>query len=335
MLMKLPYSKLFSFILVLVSGALGGQTTVTSDVVGYLKISCLGGSDTVVGVPLPKSTVVNSTVDSFNPGASQITLSLITMTASEYQDSHFVRFGEGSSLEGAKMTISANTNNTLTLEAVSGYDLSHVSVGDELAIIPHSTLSELFESVATIPDGTEVLYFDSTGASINKSSAGGYVYYAPTWYDADTFTDAGQAVVFPDDALIIRVPGDASNDFDLVLSGAVPNVGHSFPIVTSSAGANDNLVAPQIPTPVAISTLFSNPSDGDEILIIDNTVRAINKSSSTGYVYYSPSWYNSDDFSVSNAVELNPWELAVYRRADQGGQSAVIFSGRDDYLNNL
>ena len=56
--MKLPYSKIFSFILLLVSGALSSQTTVTSDVVGYLKITCLGGSDTVVGVPLPKSTEV-------------------------------------------------------------------------------------------------------------------------------------------------------------------------------------------------------------------------------------------------------------------------------------
>ena len=332
--MKLPDNIFLCFVF-LVLGNLSAQTTVTSDVVGYLKIPCLGGSDTILGVPLPKSTVVNSIVDSVNVGASQITLSLITMTASEYQDSHFVRFGDNSSLEGAKMTISANTNATLTLDPVSGYNMSDISVSDEVAIIPHTTLSELFESVATIPDGTEVLYFDSTGASINKSSAGGYIYYSPTWYDADTFSDAGQAVLFPDDALIVRVPGDASNDFDLILSGAVPNVGHSFPIVTSSAGANDNLVAPQLPTPVAISTLFSNPSDGDEILIVDNTVRAINKSSSAGYVYYSPSWYNSDDFSVSNAVDLNPWELAIYRRADQGGQSAVIFSGRDDYLNNL
>ena len=332
--MKLPDNIFLCFVF-LVLGNLSAQTTVTSDVVGYLKIPCLGGSDTILGVPLPKSTVVNSIVDSVNVGASQITLSLITMTASEYQDSHFVRFGDNSSLEGAKMTISANTNDTLTLDPVSGYNMSDISVSDEVAIIPHTTLSELFESVATIPDGTEVLYFDSTGASINKSSAGGYIYYSPTWYDADTFSDAGQAVLFPDDALIVRVPGDASNDFDLILSGAVPNVGHSFPIVTSSAGANDNLVAPQLPTPVAISTLFSNPSDGDEILIVDNTVRAINKSSSAGYVYYTPSWYNSDDFSVSNAVDLNPWELAIYRRADQGGQSAVIFSGRDDYLNNL
>ena len=231
--MKLPYSKLFSFILLLASGTLGGQTTVTSDAVGYLKITCLGGSDTVVGVPLTNSTAVNSTVDSVNAGASQITLSLITMTASEYQDSHFVRFGEGSSLEGAKMTISANTNNTLTLEAVSGYDLSDVSVGDELAIIPHSTLSELFESVATIPEGTEVFYFDSTGASINKSSAGGYIYYAPTWYDASNFANADGAVLFPDDALIVRVPGDVANDFNLIITGEVPNVGHSFPVVTN------------------------------------------------------------------------------------------------------
>ncbi|PDH30426.1 MAG: hypothetical protein CNC89_00680 [Puniceicoccaceae bacterium MED-G31] len=333
--MKLPYSKIFSFILLLVSGALSAQTTVTSDVVGYLKITCLGGSDTVVGVPLPKSTVVNSTVDSVNPGASQITLTLITMTASEYQDSHFVRFGEGSSLEGAKMTISANTNNTLTLEAVSGYDLSDVSVGDELAIIPHATLSELFESVATIPEGTEIFYFDSTGASINKSSAGGYIYYAPTWYDSSTFANADGAVLFPDDALIVRVPGDVANDFNLIISGEVPNVGHSFPVVTSSAGANDNLIAPQIPVALTIATLFSNASDGDEVLLFDNNARAINKSSSAGYIYYAPTWYDSSTFDNADNVLLNPWELAVYRRANQNGQSAAIFSGRDDYLNNL
>ena len=118
--MKLPYFKFLLYFLFFALNILNAQTTVTSDIVGYLKIPCLGGSDTVVGVPLPKSTELSSTIDSVNVGASQITLTLITMTVSEYQDSHFVRFGEGSSLEVAKMTISANTKDTLTLDLVSG-----------------------------------------------------------------------------------------------------------------------------------------------------------------------------------------------------------------------
>ena len=141
--------------------------------------------------------------------------------------------------------------------------------------------------------------------------------------------------MLPDDALIVRVPGDAANDFDIITSGAVPTVGHSFPIVTAGSGANDNFVSPQIPGEVSLSTLFSSPVDGDEILIFDNTVRAINKSSSGGYVYYAPSWYDAGTFAVVDTVSVKPWEMAVYRRSDQGGSSAAVFSGRAAYLDTL
>jgi uncharacterized protein (TIGR02597 family) len=309
--------------------------TVATDPVGYITIDCLGGSDTVVSVPLSKATDGASTVAGVNVGSSAITLSLSSMTTDGYKDSHFVRFGDNSTLEGAKMTVASNTSDTLTLDVPSGYDLTDISTGDIVQIIPHTTLSELFSGVSTIPEETEVFFFNNAANGINKSSAGGYIYFAPDWYDADTFDIVNGAVLFPDDALIVRVPGTSSNDFDLVVSGAVPNVGHSFAIVTAGSGPNDNFISPQIPAEVPLTTLFSNPSDEDEILIFDNTTRAQNKSSSGGYVYFAPDWYDADTFEVVSTLAVKPWEIAVYRRSDQLGASASVSSGRAAYLNNL
>lgn len=306
----------------------------TSDVVGYISIDCLGGSDTIVSLPLPNATDITTTVASVNAENNQVTLALDNMSANEYQDSHFALFGDNA-LEGAKMTISANTSDTLTLDVQTGYDLTNLTVGDTVDLIAHTTLSEMFSSVSSLPDGTEVLFFDNSVNAINKSSSGGYIYYTPDWYDANTFAVVNGAVIFPDDTLVVRVPGDASNDFSIVNTGTVHNVGHSFPIVTSGSGASDNFVSPQVPAEVSVSTLYSNPADGDEVLIFDNTVRAINKSSSGGYIYYAPDWYDANTFAVVNDVTVKPWQMAVYRRSDQSGASSTIFSGRAAFLNNL
>ena len=310
-------------------------SAVTTDPVGYVTISCLGGSDTVTSVPLAQTTAITSAVASVDSASSQITIDQSDLGVDAYQDSHYVRFGAGSALEGAKMTITSNTADTLTLQVQSGYNLGDAVADDVVEIIPHITLSDLFSSVSSLPDGTEVFYFDSATGGINKSSSGGYVYYSPTWYDAGTFANVDGAVLLPDEALIVRVPGDAANDFDIITTGAVPTVGYSFPIVTVGSGQNDNFVSPQIPGELPLSTLFASATDGDEILIFDNTVRGINKSSSGGYVYYAPSWYDAGTFAVVDAVSVKPWEMAVYRRSDQGGSSATVFSGRASYLDSL
>lgn len=310
--------------------------TATTDPVGYVTINCLGGSDTIVSIPLTKPTGVVSTVVQSSLLNSTITLSLSSMTVDEYKDSHFVRFGDNSlNLEGAKMTIASNTSDSLTLDVPSGYTLGAAVLGDIVQIIPYTTLSELFSGATTIPEETEVFFFNNAANGINKSSAGGYIYFAPDWYDADTFDIVNGAVLFPDDALIVRVPGTSANDFNLVVSGTVPNVGHSFAIVTAGSGPNDNFISPQIPTEVPLSTLFSNPSDEDEILIFDNTTRAQNKSSAGGYVYFAPDWYDANTFDVVSNLAVKPWEIAVYRRSDQLGASASVSSGRAAYLSNL
>ena len=310
-------------------------TAVTTDPVGYVTISCLGGSDTVTSVPLAQTTAITSAVASVDSASSQITIDQSDLVVDAYQDSHYVRFGAGSALEGAKMTITSNTADTLTLQVQSGYNLGNAAADDVIEIIPHITLSDLFSSVSGLPDGTEVFYFDNASNGVNKASSGGYIYYTGTWYDGASFANADNAVLLPDDALIVRVPGDASNDFDIITTGAVPMVGHSFPIVTAGSGANDNFVAPQVPAEVPIATLFSNPADGDEILIFDNTERVQNKASSGGYVYYSSTWYDAATFAVADTLSVKPWEMAVYRRSDQGGSSASVFSGRAAYLDNL
>ena len=132
-------------------------TAVTTDPVGYVTISCLGGSDTVTSVPLAQTTAITSAVASVDSASSQITIDQSDLVVDAYQDSHYVRFGAGSALEGAKMTITSNTSDTLTLEVQSGYNLEDAAADDVVEIIPH-TLTGLFSSVSSIPDGTEVFF---------------------------------------------------------------------------------------------------------------------------------------------------------------------------------
>jgi uncharacterized protein (TIGR02597 family) len=315
--------------------AYSSLSAVTTDPVGYVTISCLGGSDTVTSVPLAQTTAITSAVASVDSVSSQITIDQSDLVVDAYQNSHYLRFGAGSALEGAKMTITANTADTLTLQVQSGYNLGDAAADDAVEIIPHTTLSELFSSVSSIPEETEVFFFDNATNGINKSSAGNYIYFSPDWYDAVTFDLANGAVLLPDEALIVRVPGDAANDFDLVVAGSVPTVGHSFSVVTAGAGQNDNFIAPQAPGQIAVATLFSAPSEEDEILIFDNTVRGQNKASSGNYIYFAPNWYDAVTFDLVDTLKVNPWEMAIYRRNDQGSSSATVFSGRAAYLDNL
>jgi hypothetical protein len=105
--------------------------------------------------------------------------------------------------------------------------------------------------------------------------------------------------------------------------------------VTGGSGSNDNFIAPQAPGQIAVATLYSAASEEDEIFVYDNTVRGINKASSGNYIYFAPNWYDAVSFEVVDTLQVNPWEMAIYRRKDQGGASATVFSGRAAYLNNL
>jgi uncharacterized protein (TIGR02597 family) len=332
--MNIP-QKILSLLAVVSLFSISSLSAVETDPVGYVTISCLGGSDTFTSVPLAQTTAIVSAVASVDSASSQITIDQSDLVADEYQDSHYVRFGAGSALEGAKMTIIANTADTLTLQVQSGYNLGNAAADDVVEIIPHITLSELFSSVSSLPDETEVFFYDSATNGINKSATGNYIYFAPDWYDAVSFNVANGAVLLPDEALIVRVPGDAANDFDIVTTGSVPTVGHSFAVVTGGSGSNDNFIAPQAPGQIAVATLYSGAAEEDEIFVYDNTVRAINKASSGNYIYFAPNWYDAVTFDVIDTLKVNPWEMAIYRRKDQGGPSATVFSGRAAYLDNL
>ena len=313
---------------------LSSATTVSSDVVGYVKINCLGGSDTTFGLPLNRVASKSLTISGVNIPQNYLLLSANELVKDQFKDSHYARINN-SSLKGSKFTITSNTINEIYLDNIYNYDLSKITVGSAIDVIPHMTVTDLFSSVSDIPNFTKLLYYDSTTTGINKSSAGGYTYYDGNWYDSVSGELANNAVIYPDESITIRVPGDHANDFELTISGHVPNVAHNFTLICSSHEQNDNYISTSLPVKAKLIDLFPHADDYDKVIMADNTNRALNKSASQSYVFYNSDWYDSSNGNLANESLVEPWTISFFRKSASNTNTFITYIGELDYLNQL
>lgn len=313
---------------------LSPATTVSSDVVGYMKINCLGGSDTTFGLPLNSVASTTLTIAGADKTDNYLLLSANELVEDQFKDSHYARI-KNSSLKGAKFTITSNTTNKIYLDNIYNHDLSNMTAGSAIDVIPHMTISNLFSSVSDIPNSTELFYYDSKTTGINKSSAGGYVHYDGNWYDSSSGNPANNAVIYPDESITIRVPGDHANDFELTISGHVPNVAHNFTLICSSHEQNDNYISTLLPVKAKLIDLFPHADDSDEIIMADNSRRALNKSASQSYVFYNFNWYDSSNGNLANESLIEPWTISFFRKTASNSNTFSTYNGELDYLNQL
>ena len=206
----------------------GSAMTVTSEILGNMTLKFLGGADTSFVVPLHKAPSKTSTVTQVDGSLHCITISDGDMHIDEYRDSHYVRFKAGSPLEGAKLSILSNTENQLYVDNVFDYDFELIDVETMVEIIPHVTISDIFSSVRALPNYTELLYYDSKKDGIHKSPAGGYFYCDGNWYPSDKSSIANTAVIYPGEPITARVPGDANNDFEIIIFGHASSEPHNL-----------------------------------------------------------------------------------------------------------
>ena len=313
---------------------LSPATTVSSDVVGYVKINCLGGSDTTFGLPLNRVASKTLTIAGVDNLQNSLLLSANELVDDQFKDSHYARI-KNSSLKGSKFTITSNTTNIIYLDNIYNHDLSNITAGSTIDVIPHMTISDLFSSVSDIPNSTELFYYDSKTTGINKSSAGGYVHYDGNWYDSISGNPANNAVIYPDESITIRVPEDHANDFELTISGQVPNVAHNFTLICSSHEQNDNYISTLLPVKAKLIDLFPHADDSDEIIMADNSRRALNKSASQSYVFYNSNWYDSKNGHLANESLIEPWTIAFFRKSASNSNTFSTYNGELDYLNQL
>lgn len=261
--------------------------------------------------------------------------------------------------------VGANTA-TLTLD-LNGDDLGAVGgvvAGDKFKIIPYWTLNTLFPNQVGITKSslitgtgalTRILFYDANNTGINLASSGTYFYY-----EGQSFGGSGwrringgftaiknDEIILPDAYVVLRQEQVATSLVATAV-GVVPAgerrylIGTLLPNVTQ-----DNLLALDLPIPLSLSqsklwesgaftgASVISGSDGDKLLIYDDTVVGKNKGASKSYFYFTgstnggPGWrqVNGGFSAIKNdEVVFKPGSGFVIRKLAASTPSTVVWT---------
>ena len=314
-------------LLLLATLPLAGQG-VSTEPVGFNKVTCLANSDTIVGVPLRIQGSLNtklSAAPSATTGNSTLTLahnSLPTLTK------HYLKFNSGAA-DGRWYDITANTADSVTIN-LNGDILPAAVSGDSVLIAEYWTLNTLFPpSLATTEPSTtghaiiassalnrktELLLPNLTGVGTNL--APNQTYYIlnanpKVWkkFSDNSRPDFGDTILYPDTYFVVRHNRGVSQPTVYRSLGEVETANFTIFLSTRTDGRQDNYIAIPRPLPVKLSELgldtlaFKNSTalkTQDELLVFDNESAVRNKAPSATYFILSTGWRKFGDGSTNH-----------------------------------
>lgn len=334
------------------SGAMA-QSAV-SQAIGFNKVTCAGNADTLISVPFHLSPAFNGLVTgaptdpdggTVEPGEDII----IALTGSGFADdelagSHYVRIRSGAK-DGFYYEISGNTATTITLVS-NGDDLSGVADADQISVIPHNTLGNLFpggEGVHASTSGfirRSEIFLPSTELGINKG-AGAVFYYNSTTGQWESFPASGNQddrVIPPHSVMIVR--HNLPEDTTVVFDGRVPSDKHAIQIDIGTA-KNDVFFSLDRPVPVSLRDsgladdgAFANSPSGfirtDELFVIATGEK--NPGAAKLYFRVAPVDGNDSGWrlfpnaitDVGDDVVFEPGEAVIIRKGGAGAPATVF-----------
>jgi hypothetical protein len=288
MRLKNPFSRwlrclaLAASILLVLPHALTAQS-VTTEPVGFNKVTCLANSDTIVGVPLrvQGSITTKLTAAPVVNGAISANLTLHN-NALPVLTKHYLKFNGGAA-DGRWYDITANTANTVTID-LNGDTLPAVASDNSVTIAEYWTLDSLFppagattswtlntetstyvpnghaivSSIGTSPSGrrTQILFPSYSTFGTNRPST--EIFYinrnTNAWVRVGgSVTPPGETVIYPDTSLTMRHPSSVTYPTVFRALGEVVTTNHTIVLATRPLGSgnNDNYVA--IPRPIDVS----------------------------------------------------------------------------------
>lgn len=266
-----------------------GQTTTTTEPVGFNEITSLGNSDTRFSVPFHRSTAYQGAVQSVSDnvistqGSPNWTTNQFVYASGSQPNHFYVEFGSGSR-EGVAYTVSANDTASITVDLNGDTLQGSVAAGDIIRIIPFWTFSTLFPSGTGIT-GTDVISGsgsltrvfvpDLSSAGTNLAASSSYYYYTGSAFGGPGWRKQGGGFanikddepISPDLYVTVRQDGVATNVL-LTGKGAVPittagSTLRSYLLGTLQSNLpQDNALAPDIPLPLtlAASNLYTGPT---------------------------------------------------------------------------
>ncbi len=359
--------------LLAVPGILCAQTTVSTDPVGAVVITFLGGSDTLMSLPLHRPVSLEATVSGVSGNIVGLNLAGATLTANQfvYQGSgtntYYAQFITGNR-EGMYYTVTANDVNgnlSLNLNGDTGFS-GNVAIGDSVQIIPYWTLNTLFPSGAGLHTGanlnlntqSNILVPPTATAGTNLPAGSIYFYdtaapFGPGWRlssDATPSHHYPDVIVSPDSSIIVRNPVSSANT-TLTLVGSVPMSAQTVVLNTLAANTKqDNVVA--LPVPVSVTfgasglgsvlTHATNLNPLDTVLLFDPTVALQNKPSTGTYFYYNggafgaAGWRKVGDTTTvrDNDVLMSPGTAFVVRLGARAQPTTLLWNYLPSYLSN-
>jgi uncharacterized protein (TIGR02597 family) len=331
-------------------GCLTAQTVFT-DPVGFNKVTCLGNSDTIVGVPLRMNGSENSKL-SASPVVSGSTATL-TLLASNLPiwtgSTRYVKFNSGTK-DGSWYDVTSNTANTLTIN-LNGDNLTGVVTGDSVLMAEYWTLDTLFPPAAATTDpattghaivastGTtlsarrsEILLPDIQGSGINLAVIDKMYIHGGIWKRSGDTSGAnmGGNKLFPDNFFTIRHPATITTSTVFKSFGEVEVRNFTIPLNTLATGSQDIFVSIPRPIPVSLSQLNlwqSGPNSAfvastgtglsgrrDMLYVFDNTLAARNKAPSVTYYHNGTSWLKVGDGTVNHDADIIPAGVGIMIR---------------------
>ena len=188
--------------------------------------------------------------------------------------------------------------------------------GDSFSIIPYWTLNTLFPtgqgitpatSVTGAGSLTQILVISASSVGTNLAPTSTFYYYpgngsnfAAGWRQVGGgFNNLKDDSILPPESPIIIRQNSVGAAASIVVSGSVPTSSRAYVIGTlQSNTAQDNWVSIEMPVPLTLaqsnlsqSAAFASATSvtgagGDQLLVFDDTVAAINKAPTSTYYYY-------------------------------------------------
>lgn len=331
--------------------------SVTSDPIGFNKVTCLNNSDTIVGVPLRKEGSQSTKLSAdpvTNPDTSVTLAVTATLSAGQFSK-HYAKFVDGAK-DGSWYDITANDTSSITID-LNGDTLSGVVAGDSLVIAEHWTLDTLFDpaiattdptttghaivaSTNTLSTGrrTELQLPDRSALGTNLPPFGRYYIHGGIWkLSGGGNTDWGSLMLEPDSFMTIRHPSSVSQPTTFRCIGEVELGTFTVPLNTIVSGEQDNLIG--IPRPVNLtledldlrgslafvsSTNTLSTGRRDQLLVFDNEIQLRNKAPSARYYVHNNIWKLSGGGNTDRGTDVLPAGSAFIIRKYQTLDGATV-----------
>jgi len=308
---------------------------------GYVDLGAVAAkSEITFSVPLLNAPEASATV--ISAAGSVVTLDGTPLDSDVFNAPvsgapYMVEITTGTSA-GLFLVVSSNTDSTITVMLGNGETLEDLVSGDQLSLRKAWTLETLLPS-ADLPEGAQVAGFDvqsgvdnsATPLYLNNPSFGG-------WIDGATFGAAGNAVLYPGESFILINNTDTPIT-SLVVVGQVPTSPSRLRIANDTAGVpQDTRIAYVGPVDETLNEAGFAPSEGDQLLVYNQTSTGLDKSASQILIFNSSfgGWIDGATFSpVGDTFKLKGGQGYVYRRSAQAPAGDQVISDIQTYIPNL